>query len=138
PHPDLTGVHVRRGEVLNGDDVWGSVGAADSGAHYSASGAISAVVIRRLGQLGRRAHALDDDRPERLQLLVVAGPLEAALEDDGQLPLGEDDVVVDVVDLTARHLGVVGDNLVAGRHAQHVDVARLGRLRRAGVVGPAL
>ena len=58
-------------------------------------------VVCRLGQLGRRAHALDDDGSERLQLLVVARPLKAPFKDDGELPLGQDDVVVDVVDLAA-------------------------------------
>ena len=51
--------------------------------------------------------------PKALELLVVAGPLEPLLEHDGELPLGEDDVVVDVVDLPARHLGVVREHLVA-------------------------
>src|SRR4051812_42692824 len=81
-------------------------------------------VVGRLGQLSSRAHALDDDGPEGLQLLVVARPLEPALEHDGQLPFGEDHVVVDVVDLAARDLRVMGDHLLATGHAEHVDVAR--------------
>ena len=67
----------------------------------------SSLVSRRLGELCRTLHQLGHDRPEGLQLYVVAGPLEALLEHDSELPLGEDHVVVDVVDLPAGHLGVV-------------------------------
>ena len=76
--------------------------------------------------------------PKALQLLVVAGALEALFEHDRELPLGEDDVVVHVVDLAARHLRVVGEDLVLRRHAGHVDVARLRGVGRGRVLGPAL
>src|SRR5690606_9272761 len=74
----------------------------------------SRAVPGRLGDLRGLAHEPQHDGAERLQLLVVARPLEALLEHDGELPLGEHDVVVDVVDLAPRHLGVAGQELRPG------------------------
>ena len=42
--------------------------------------------------------------PKALSFSSSPGTLEALLEHDGELPLREDDVVVDVVDLPSRHL----------------------------------
>ena len=64
--------------------------------------------------------------------------LVALLQHHRQLPLGQDDVVVDVVHLAPRHLGVVGQHLVGRGHAVHVDVAGGRRLRCHGVDRPAL
>src|SRR5215213_7777397 len=64
-------------------------------------------VVARLGEVGRTLHELEHDRPERLELLVVSPALVSLLEHHRELPLGEDDVVVDVVDLTARDRRVV-------------------------------
>src|SRR5205085_6764074 len=69
------------------------------------SGPCSRVIVAGLGQLGRLAHELEHDRPECLQLLVVAGALVALFEDDGELPLGHHHVVVEVVDLPAGDRG---------------------------------
>ena len=53
-------------------------------------------------QLCGAGHEIEDHGPEGLQLRVIPGALEALLEDDGQLPAGEDEVVVEVVDLAAE------------------------------------
>src|SRR5262249_35548261 len=95
-------------------------------------------VVRGLGELGGALHEVEHDGAEGEELLVVARALEALLEHDGELPLGEDDVVVDVVGLASGHLGVVGEQLVPGRHPVEVDVAGTRRVGRAGVVRPAL
>jgi erythromycin esterase-like protein len=91
-----------------------------------------------LGQLGRAPHEIQHDRAERLQLHLVTGPLEALLEDHGELPLGQDEVVVDVVDLSAGHLSVAGQQGGPGWHAGQVGVAGECRRRRGRVLGPAL
>src|SRR4051794_5988151 len=64
----------------------------------------SRVVVAGLGELGRLAHELEDDGAERQELLVIGRALESLFEDDGELPLGEDHVIVDVVDLPAGDL----------------------------------
>src|SRR6202011_1281370 len=75
------------------------------------SAALRHPVVTRLGPLGRAGHEAEYERAERLELLVVATALIALLEHDTELPLGEDDVVVDVVDLPARDLLVSCEHL---------------------------
>ena len=54
----------------------------------------SGPVLRALGELGGSPHELQHDRAERLQPHVVAGALEALLEDPFSPPAGLDPVAV--------------------------------------------
>jgi len=55
-------------------------------------------------QLGRAPHEFQHDRAERLPASRRHRPAGSPAEDHGELPLGQDEVVVDVVDLPAGHL----------------------------------
>src|ERR1700730_17252048 len=69
-------------------------------------------VVSALGELRRALHEVEHDGAERLELLVVAGAPDPLLEHEGMLPLGENHVVVDVIDLPTRYLGVALENLL--------------------------
>ena len=64
-------------------------------------------VRRGRGEVRGRLHQIEHYRSKGLQLLVVARSLVTLFEDDRQLPLGQDAVVVDVIDLAKWKLAVV-------------------------------
>src|ERR1700730_17027840 len=73
-------------------------------------------VVSALGELRRALHEVEHDGGERSELLVASGALDPLRERDVDIPLGENHVVVDVIDLPTRYLGVALENLLTRWH----------------------
>src|ERR1700730_6040426 len=73
-------------------------------------------VVSALGELRRALHEVEHDGTERLEIVVVAGAVDPLPANDVELPLGENHVVVDVIDLPTRYLGVALEDLLTRWH----------------------
>jgi len=99
---------------------------------------LSAAVTGGFGEIGGVLQKFEDHGAERLEVLVVAGSLITLLEYDAELPLGQDEVVVEVVDLPAGNVGVVRDEPIPGRHPIQIALAPTRSRVAAGVSGPGV